>query len=194
MLSSLVRSFTDADDYGASIRGTTAELTVTTRGQFAAKLTQIDLHNLWMQRFSENLPRIVHSSTGKQRSGIAFRTRPGPPLYWNLMEMEPPSIVQFGDDHDAFASFGTMSLPRDTWNSVAEAIAGCDLAPPRDELNATPKPAAMARLLRLHAAAEHLAENTPEIIAHPARRRAGRTRRSKGATLGTSGHPTKSRA
>jgi hypothetical protein len=38
MLSSHVRTFTDSDDYGASIRGTKAELTVTARGSFAAKL------------------------------------------------------------------------------------------------------------------------------------------------------------
>ena len=44
--------FTDPDDYAAAIRATTAELTVIGRGHFTAKLTRIDLHRLWMQRFS----------------------------------------------------------------------------------------------------------------------------------------------
>ena len=59
MPSSAVRTFTDPDDYAASIRATKAELTVTGRGRFAAKLIRIDLHRLWMQRFSDNLPRVA---------------------------------------------------------------------------------------------------------------------------------------
>ncbi len=39
--------------------------------------------------------------------------------------------------------------------------------PPRDALIVTPQPDAMAKLQRLHAAAGHLAETAPEIIAHP---------------------------
>ena len=52
MPSSAVRTFSDPDDYAASIRASKAEVTVTGRGQFTAKLTRIDLHRLWMQRFS----------------------------------------------------------------------------------------------------------------------------------------------
>ena len=42
--------------------------------------------------------------------------------------------------------------------SFGAAIAGVDLAPPRDALIVTPSPAAMAKLQRLHAAAGQLAE------------------------------------
>jgi hypothetical protein len=59
MPSSVVRTFTDPDDYAAAIRGGTVQLTITGRGDFNAKLTRIDLHRLWMQRFSDNLPRII---------------------------------------------------------------------------------------------------------------------------------------
>jgi len=60
MPESAVRTFSDPDDYAASIRRSNNEVTVTWRGQFTAKLTRIDLHRLRMQRFSENLPRILH--------------------------------------------------------------------------------------------------------------------------------------
>jgi hypothetical protein len=53
---------TDPDDYGAAIRGTTIDLTVTERGAFDAKLVRIDLYRLWMQRFSENLARVVDAA------------------------------------------------------------------------------------------------------------------------------------
>ena len=39
MPSSAVRRFTDSDDYAAAIRATRAEITVTGRGHFTAKLT-----------------------------------------------------------------------------------------------------------------------------------------------------------
>ena len=53
MPSGAVRTFTDPDDYAASIRAGEVELTVTGRGQFVAKVTRIALRRLWMQRFSE---------------------------------------------------------------------------------------------------------------------------------------------
>jgi hypothetical protein len=73
MPSSAARTFTDPDDYAAAIRATKAELTVTGRGKFTAKLTRIDLHRLWMQRFSDNLPRVGHSAA---TSGRAIISRP----------------------------------------------------------------------------------------------------------------------
>ena len=46
-------------------------------------------------------------------------------------------------------------------------MAGSELTPPRDTLVVTPQTGAMAKLQRLHAAAGHLAETAPEIIANP---------------------------
>ena len=46
-------------------------------------------------------------------------------------------------------------------------MAGCDVTPPKDPLILTPPPLAMAKLLRLHAAAGRLAKEAPEIIANP---------------------------
>jgi hypothetical protein len=63
MPSSAVRTFSEADEYAAAIRATRAELTVTGRGDFVAKLIRIDLHHLWMQRFSENVPRILSAAS-----------------------------------------------------------------------------------------------------------------------------------
>jgi transcriptional regulator GlxA family with amidase domain len=60
-----------------------------------------------------------------------------------------------------------MSLPSEDMASIGEEMAGVDLTPPSDAVLITPPPAAMSRLQRLHAAAGDLAENAPEIIAHP---------------------------
>ena len=94
MPSSAVRTFTDPDDYAAAIRATKAEMTVTGRGHFAAKLIRIDLHRLWMQRFSDNLPRIAHSAAITGRAIISFRTRA-----WTKPALERCGIA--ADQHHA---------------------------------------------------------------------------------------------
>ena len=126
-----------------------------------------------MQRFSDNLPRVGHSATMAGRAIFSFRTEPGPSLLAGGMEMQPTSIVRHSEGQNyhrrssGFASYGGMSLPVEEMAAVGEAMAAVDLTPPRDAMLITPPPAAMTRLQRLHAAAGHLAENAPEMIAHP---------------------------
>ena len=173
MPSSAVRTFTDPDDYATAIRQGTVELTITARGQFSAKLTRIDLHRLWMQRLSDNLPRVSHTHGWGQRAVIAFRTQPGPRLVASGLEMQPANIVQHSEGQSyhryssGFADYAGMSLPVEEMAAVGEALAAVDLTPPRDAMLITPPPAAMARLQRLHSAAGQLAQDAPEIIADP---------------------------
>jgi AraC-like DNA-binding protein len=173
MPSSAVRAFTDPDDYAETMRATRAELTVTERGRFTAKLIRIDLHRLWMQRFSDNLPWVAHSATMSGRAIITFRTHPGPPLLARGVQMGPGSVTRLAEGHEGYllssggARFGSMSLPVEDMASIGATMAGCDLTPPKDQLILTPLPSAMARLQRLHAAAGQLAEDASEIIANP---------------------------
>jgi len=173
MPSSAIRTFSDPDDYAAAIRQGTYELTLTERGQFTAKLTRIDLHRLWMQRFSDNLPRISHITGWGGRAVIAFRTQTGPSLLSGGMEMQPSNLVRYSEGQNYYrrssghANYGSMSLPVEDMAAVGETLAAVDLTPPRDAMLIFPLPAAMARLQRLHAAAGDLAEAAPEIIANP---------------------------
>jgi AraC-like DNA-binding protein len=171
MPSSAVRAFTDPDDYAASIRNSTVEMTITGRDQFAARLIRINLHRLWMQRFSDNVPRIAHATVG--RPSISFRTKPGPSLLWGGAEMRQTNLLRHAKADSAFqrssgpADWAAMSPPVEDIVAVGEAMAGIDLAPPRDTMSIAPSPPAMARLQGLHAAAGSLAEDAPEIIDHP---------------------------
>ena len=172
MPSSAVRTFSDPDDYAAYIRNSTAEMTITGRGAFKAKLTRIDLHSLWMQRLSDNLPRIAHGAD-MRRPSVTFRTRPGPSLLWGGVEMRPTHIVRHAENESAFqhssglADWAAMSLPIEDMVSVGATIGDLDSTPPKNPMLVAPSPAAMARLLQLHAAAGDLAEKAPEIIANP---------------------------
>jgi hypothetical protein len=173
MPSSAVRTFTDPDDYAAEIRGTKSEMTVTERGQFAAKLVRIDLSRLWTQRFSDNLPRVAHSANIAGRAIISFRLQPGLSLLAAGTEIQPTNIRRHSEGEIYYqrssgsARFGAMSLPVEEMVFAGATIAGIDLTPPKDALTVTPPPSAMAKLQRLHAAAGQLAEDAPEIIAHP---------------------------
>jgi len=174
MPSSVVRRFADPDDYTAAIRASRgAELLVTGPGQFAAKLVRFDFHQLWMQRFQESLPRIGHSAVSPDRAVVMIRTRPGPGLSLNGIEMAPNGIIRLSERHAFFqrssgpACFATMSLPVEAMVTAGAAIAGCDLMPPLDALTVIAPEAATARLQRLHEAAEHLADDSPEVIANP---------------------------
>ena len=136
MPSSAVHTFTDADDYAAAIRAATIEMIVTRRGQFTAKHIRIDFHRLWMQRLSENLPRVLHMMADSGRAGITFRTQPGPSLMWSGVEMRVDHITRHSEGHDAYqlssgpACFAAMSLPVEDIASIGATMTGCDLSPP----------------------------------------------------------------
>jgi AraC-like DNA-binding protein len=172
MLSGAVRDFTDPNDYAASIRGAKTELTVVGHGTFSAKITRIDFHRLWMQRFSENLPRIMHSSHSSGRAIISFHTQPGAALLRSGVPVSSNSIARLGTAHSYFQrttgpiNWGSMSLPVEDMCSVGAAMAGCDLAPSSHELIVTSPPAALAKLQRLHAEAGELAATAPEILSN----------------------------
>src|SRR5580700_52803 len=171
MPSSAVHTYTDPDDYAASVRGTNAEVTITERGLFSAKFLYIDLHHLSMQRLSDNLARIAHAADFAGQATISFCTRAGPSLLRNGIAMLPSNIIRRADAESYFqqsnglACFGNLSLPVEEMASVGEALVGCDLTPPKDALTITPPRAAMARLQRLHEVVGQLAEDAPEIIA-----------------------------
>jgi AraC-like DNA-binding protein len=173
MSSSAVRRFSDPDEYAAAIWTTNAELTVTGRGQFTAKLIQIDLHRLWIQWSFDNLPRISHSINIAGRAVVSFRTQPGPSLLTNGLEMHPTRIVRHSEGQSYYrrssglAAYGSMSLPVAVMVPFGTTMAGVDLTPPKDPLIDIPSQSAMAKLQRLHAAVRHLAEQAPEIIADP---------------------------
>src|SRR4051795_10815777 len=124
MPSSAVKTFSEPDEYAAAIRQGTYQLTITQRGIFRAKLARIDLHRLWMQRFSEDLARTSHVDGWGGRAVIAFGTRPGPRLVRNGVELRPNSISQLSPGQNYYqhssgpSSYGTMSLSLEEFASL----------------------------------------------------------------------------
>ena len=173
MPSAIVRSFGDPDEFAASIRGTTSEMTVTEAGEFTAEIVRIDLHEMWLQRFSDNLARVRTAVPAAGRYYVSFLTQPGLGVYWDGVEMQTSAIIRHAtaassyQKSDGRAAWASMSLPLDQVRSLSASLSGDELSPPRDNAFMTPDPRTMARLQHLHAKASDLARDIPELIAHP---------------------------
>ena len=126
-----------------------------------------------MQRLSDNQPRILHAACFPARAIITFVALPGQDLITDGMPMPFGAIMRhseadnFHQRSPGALSLAAMSLPIGEMASVGAEIAGRDLTPPPDPLVVKPPPSAIATLQRLPAAAGHLAETAPEIVAHP---------------------------
>jgi AraC-like DNA-binding protein len=131
------------------------------------------LHDLGVQRFADNLPRVAHAALPPGRAIISFRTERGPDLFWGGQQMLPTAIFWHNNGSCCFqrssgsASWGSMSLPIEMWCGTLAMLAGRDLASPRQPMTLVPSPVAMANLQRLHAACCGLAADAPELLTNP---------------------------
>ena len=171
--SSTVRTFTDPDAYAASIRGAEARMTVTAPGDFLATLIRVDLHDLCMQRLSDNLPRVTHFSDFTKRVVVAFRSRPGPIVLLNGTELSDVNIAPVSTADVAVTrsrgscSVSTLSLPVEALAEGGAVLAGRPLTSLNNMSVLTPLSPAFERLRRLHATAMQLAEDAPAVLAQP---------------------------
>jgi hypothetical protein len=75
------------------------------------------LHRLWMQRFSDDLPRTCHVEGWGGRAIIVFRTQPGPSLVRNGVELDWTGIWRPRPGQSYYhrasgpASYASVSLP-----------------------------------------------------------------------------------
>jgi AraC-like DNA-binding protein len=173
MLLCEARSFTEPSDFGDAIHGAKFDMTVTGRGKFTSGYTGLDLGAVRIQRISENLPIIFHSTHTGDRTSIMFHTQPGPSIFRDGVEVPSNTLVQraggarshlqrsYGPINWGSISFRLRDLP-----SVSEKVLGFDLTPPLAEQRFVPRPVAMANFRRLHAAVGQLVQEAPELIAH----------------------------
>jgi AraC-like DNA-binding protein len=173
MPSSRCFSFTDPHRYQAAVRGAEVELFVTTKGEFSAELTQINLHKLWMQRACETLPRVMHSAVSKKRAPIVFLSHANQAAMQHTgMEVLPGTIIVDGlgavHHHRSWGPchWGTMSLTPEDLAEAGSVINGRELAVPSVTHLIRPAPSVMQRLLSLHESAAQLAKTAPDRLAH----------------------------
>jgi AraC-like DNA-binding protein len=176
MLSSATRSFRDPWEHQAFFRAAVMKIVVTDRGDYSysSELTQIDLHQLRMERNLTLLSQITHLADHAFHYPIAFLTdAQQAPIARNGKEVQPGTIVMSAPRAEYYyrmtapCRIGFMSLALDALAAAARAITGCDLTAPAETRLIRPPEPMMARLLRLHEVAGHLAVTTPDILTHP---------------------------
>jgi AraC-like DNA-binding protein len=170
---SRVFSFADPSACQAAIRFADLALFPTAKGSFHAEITQIGMNKLWMQRFRVSLPEVNTVAVKPGRRSIGFLADPNSsPLLHCGYEVLPGDIVvnRFDVVHqrsDANLHYGTMSLPIDDLDVVAETIVGRELPKKSHKRVVRPASALMLRLLKLHKSVGQLAHDTPDILELP---------------------------
>jgi AraC-like DNA-binding protein len=171
MRSSFVRTFTDPDELREDVRGAAVEFTVTQRGVYAAKLTFVDLGNVWLQHLSGDLARNFQMTFLQPLANITIQTKDGPSQIRNGREWGANNISRSDQGHyersSGPAATGSILIPANEMADLNEVFLGHEVAPIKDAQTITPASAAMARLQRLYGAALTLVEDAPAVLADP---------------------------
>jgi AraC-like DNA-binding protein len=163
-------TFTDPSSYQANLHGAEIEVLVTTRGDFRAELTQIDLPRLWIQRGRETLPRIFHGAASTTRAAIGFLTAGHQAESHHCGIVAPGDIIVISrtlyNRTEAPCRWGSISLALDDLATVGNAMAGRELISPTHAYKTRPSVALMSRLLSLHERVERLGRAAPAKLLH----------------------------
>src|SRR5215813_15287345 len=174
MARSAILSFDDPISYQTAIRGAAVEVFVTAKGSFRAELMHIQFDKLSMQYACENLPRVAHSMISPKRGGIVFLTDANQPAaqYCGMDASSEAIVTTSAGSSRHIRTWGPcrwagLTLPVEELSATGYALAGRDLTGGSLTRLAYPKPAHMARVVRLRATAQRLAEVAPDTLAHP---------------------------
>ena len=166
-------TFTDLDDYEASITEAKVELVVTGRTQFKASLTRAELGLLHLLRSQEDLGSIAYVGLRADLVFVAFPTSFNPPPVWAGQELRPGDIVFHGrGEHVHTRSAGPsgkgfIALKPEHLAFWSKVLTDAEVVAPTFAQIIRPSWATASRLLYLHGSACGLVEKSPEIIAHP---------------------------
>jgi AraC-like DNA-binding protein len=174
MVSSTVQTLADPEAFWAAIRAQEVRGVVTARGNFRGDLARLDFKRLWMQRFTENLPRVLHVSIHSERVGIVFLAHQSQPaMHIGAIEASGAEIIKLDSEagsHYRSAGplrWGSMSMTREDLAAAGRLIVGRELAPPTS-LQPLRSPAPLlSRLRNVHEAAAQLARAVPDILRAP---------------------------
>lgn len=174
MARSAILSFDDPISYQSAIRSAAVEVFVTAKGSFHAELIHFHFDKLWMQCACENLPRVAHSVISPGRGGIVFLADANQAVtQYCGMNVSPEAIVITGAGSSRHVRssgacrWASLTLPLEDLSATNCALDGRELTRGSLTRLAYPNPAHMARLVRLHAAAQRLARVAPDALAHP---------------------------
>jgi AraC-like DNA-binding protein len=164
-------TFTDANDYQASISCANVGLVFNCQRNFEARLTWVQLQHLRLLRGQETLPRVARISFTQDLVFISFphATR----QISDGLEVRSGEIVFHGRGERTHqrtlgpSQWGLIALAPEQLSVCAKALTGFDLVAPSIGRILRPSRIDTSRLLHLHAKACRLAEAKPLMFDRP---------------------------
>jgi hypothetical protein len=143
------------------------------RGEFNARQSWVELHNLQLLRCEEDHPHIAYLSLASPLVFLGFPANSGPSPVWGGCEMQTGDIMF----HSRGERLHQWTPGPSIWSVIAldlalleyygRALSGKPVTPPTEGLVLRPSARDAARLRRLHAQASRLAETRSKMLAHP---------------------------
>ena len=167
MISGTVQNFSDPLLYQYVFHAADVEILPTARGKFNARLTQIRLNKVWMQRAEESLPRVLRGTVSSKRAVVGFLTSAGQAqTHHRGVDVSSDALIVNNSDvmhrrTDGPSQWGSMSLRREELQSASKILCGHELNVSELASLVRPNPDRMARLRCLHQKVGRLAEKAP---------------------------------
>lgn len=172
MISGTVQIFSDPLPYQKVFHAADVELLPTARGEFSARLIQIRLNKIWMQRADENLPRLLLGTVSPERAIVGFLTDASQSQTYHCgTEVSPEVLIVNNSDvmhrrTDGASHWGSISLAREDLRCASKTLCGRELDASALACLVRPNPDQMARLRYLHQQLGRLAEESMESLSH----------------------------
>ena len=166
-----VLTFDDPFPYQSAFRAADMELFPTAKGEFRAEVTQVELNQLWMTRFHENLPRIQTGVIKRGRKAFGFLTKANQPELYSCGRPLSPGEIHVNNfdvtHHKSGGNFSsaTISLPTEELAAASVAIVGREFPDTSTRQFIRPNPGLMERLLTLHEMVGRWPKTTPDLFA-----------------------------
>jgi hypothetical protein len=167
-------TFAEPDQYQSALRAVRADVIVSGKGRFHARLTHVNFSRLWLQSGSDNLPRIARLANDPSRVPIFLQTLSSQaPVIISGKEISPGDLVVFRRGETYInrsvgpSAWGAMSLDPAALATAGRVIAGRELTFPRETHSTRPPPELLCRLTNLHRGAVQLADEAPDRLEHP---------------------------
>jgi AraC-like DNA-binding protein len=166
-----VLTFDDPFPYQAAFRAADMELFPTAKGEFRAEVTQVELNQVWMARFHENLPRIQTGVIKRGRRAFGFLTKANQPELYSCGRPLSPGEIHVNNfdvtHHKSTGDFSsaTISLPTEELVAASVALVGREFPDASTRQFVRPNPGLMERLLTLHEMVGQIAKTMPDLFA-----------------------------
>jgi AraC-like DNA-binding protein len=167
-------TFAEPDQYQSALRAVRADVIVSGKGKFHARLAHVTFSRLWIQSGSDNLPRVARLTNDPTRAPIFLHTNSSQaPVVMSGKEVSPSELVIFRSGETYINrsvgpnSWGAMSLDPEALADAGRVIAGRELTFPPNTYSTRPPPELLGRLTYLHRRAVQLAAEAPDRLGHP---------------------------